>query len=70
MVNITPQTVESFKKMFKDEYGVEYSDQEAWEATHNLIGAFDLLLQMDRKQHPENYKKKQNSEKQSGVKNV
>ena len=57
MVHITPQTVESFKKMFKEQYGVEYSDQEAWEATNNLLGAFDLLLQMDRKQHPENYVK-------------
>lgn len=66
MVHITPETVEKFKKMFKKEYGVDYSDQEAWEATHNLIGAFDLLLQMDRKQHPENYTKKQSSEKQRG----
>mgnify|MGYP001292093670 CR=1 FL=1 len=57
MVHISPETVEKFKEMFKKEYGVDYSDQEAWEATHNLIGAFDLLLQMDRKQHPENYKK-------------
>ena len=66
MVHISSETIEKFKKMFKKEYGVDYSDQEAWEATHNLVGAFDLLLQMDRKQHPENYKKKQNSEKQSG----
>ncbi len=65
MVHISPETVEKFKEMFKKEYGVDYSDQEAWEATHNLIGAFDLLLQMDRKQHPENYKKR-NSEKHSG----
>ena len=61
MVHITSETVERFKQMFKREYGVEYSDQEAWEATHNLVGAFDLLLQMDRKQHPENYIKKRNS---------
>jgi hypothetical protein len=65
MVHITSETVKNFKEMFKKEYGVDYSDQEAWEATHNLIGAFDLLLQMDRKQHPENYKKR-NSEKHSG----
>lgn len=56
MVHITSETVERFKQMFKREYGVEYSDQEAWEATNNLIGVFELLLQMDRKQHPENYK--------------
>ncbi|MDO8492195.1 MAG: hypothetical protein Q7S34_00950 [bacterium] len=63
MVHITPETVERFKQMFKREYGVEYSDKEAWEATNNLLGAFDLLLKMDRKQHPENYIKKLINEK-------
>ncbi len=57
MVHITPETVESFKQMFKKQYGVEYSDKEVWEATHNLIGAFEWLLKEDRKQHPENYQK-------------
>jgi protein-tyrosine-phosphatase len=62
MVHITPETVESFKQLFKKEYGVEYSDKEAWEATHNLLGFFDLLLKMDRKQQ------KMKGEKQGGVK--
>lgn len=57
MVHITPQTVKGFKKMFKDEYGIEYSDQEAWEATHNLLGVFDWLLKQDMKQNPHLYKK-------------
>lgn len=57
MVHITPETVKSFKEFFKKEHGVEYSDKEAWEATNNLVGFFDLLLKVDRKQHPENYKK-------------
>ncbi len=59
MVHITPKAVERCRKMFKEQYGVEYSDKEAWEATHNLIGLFDLLLKLDRKQHPENYIGKQ-----------
>lgn len=50
MVYISPETVERFKKMFKEEYGVEYSNKEAWEATHNFLGFFDLLLKLDRKQ--------------------
>lgn len=58
MVHIAPETVEKFKKMFKEEYGVDYSDQEAWEATYNLLGAFEWLLKEDMKQNPENYKKK------------
>ncbi|MCX6712693.1 MAG: hypothetical protein NTY66_00605 [Candidatus Vogelbacteria bacterium] len=61
MVQVNSETVEKFKKMFKKQYGVEYSDSEAWEATHNLIGAFDWLLKEDMKQHPENYKKSTNN---------
>lgn len=66
MVHISPESVEHFKKMFKEKYGVEYSDSEAWEATHNLLGAFDWLLKQDMKQNPENYKKR-NSDEQGGV---
>ncbi len=67
MVHISPETVASFKKMFKEQYGVEYSDSEAWEATHNLLGAFDWLLKQDKKQNPHLYKKI-NSDEQGGVK--
>ena len=66
MVHISLEDIAGFKEIFKKEYGVEYSDEEAWEAAHNLLGAFDWLLKQDMKQHPENYKK-QNSEKQGGV---
>lgn len=66
MVHITPETVSKFKKMFKEEYGADYSDAEAWEATHNLLGAFDCLLKQDMKQNPHLYKKT-NSDEQGGV---
>lgn len=66
MVHIAPESVEHFKKMFKEKYGVEYSDSEAWEATHNLLGAFDWLLKQDMKQNPHLYKKT-NSDEQGGV---
>lgn len=66
MVHISPEIVESFKRLFKREYGVEYSDNEAWETTHNLIGAFDWLLKQDMKQNPHLYKKT-NSDEQGGV---
>jgi len=67
MVHITPETVASFKKMFKEKYGVEYSDSEAWEATHNLLAALDWLLKQNTKQNPHLYKKT-NSDEQGGVK--
>ena len=59
MVHITKDTVDRFKEMFKEQYGVDYTDQEAWEATHNLLGAFEWLLKEDRKQNPERYTKKE-----------
>jgi hypothetical protein len=67
MVHISPETVAKFKKMFKEEYGADYSDAEAWEATHNLLGAFDWLLKQDMKQNPHLYKKT-NSDEQGRVK--
>lgn len=57
MAQITPEAVKSLKVLLKEEYGVEYSDTEAWEATHNLLGFFELLLKVDRRLHPEKYKK-------------
>lgn len=58
MVHIAPETVKRFKKLFNDEYGANYDDNEAWEATHNLLGVFEWLLTEDAKQNPKNYKKK------------
>ncbi len=46
---LSKQTVDEFKKIFKEEYGVEYTDQEAWEAAHNLVGFFDLLHKIDQR---------------------
>ena len=59
MVHITKDTVDRFKEMFKEQYGVDYTDQEAWEATHNLLSAFEWLLKEDRKQNPERYIQKE-----------
>ena len=66
MPHISPETVAKFKKMFKEEYGADYSDAEAWEATHNLLGDFDWLLKQDIKQNPHLYKKT-NSDEKGGV---
>jgi len=69
MPHISPETVAGFKKMFNEEYGASYSDSKAWEATHNLLGAFEWLLKQDMKQNPHLYKKI-NSDNEGGVKNA
>ena len=54
--------VEHVKKFVKEEYDVEYSESDAWEATRNLLGFALHLIDIDHKQ--------KNSEKQGGVKPV
>lgn len=44
---ISKENMEKFKKLFKEEYGVEYTDQEAYEAASNLVGFFKLLHEID-----------------------
>lgn len=44
MVQVSKESVEKFRKIFQQEYGVEYTYEEAWEAAHNLVEFFDLLL--------------------------
>ncbi|MHB8860493.1 MAG: hypothetical protein ACYC48_02030 [Minisyncoccota bacterium] len=48
--NLSRETIEEFRQIIKEEYGVEYTDMEAWEAAHNLVGFFDLLARLDYKQ--------------------
>lgn len=41
---LSQKLIDEFKQIFKEEYGVEYTDAEAREAANNLVGFFDLLL--------------------------
>ncbi len=43
-MKITKKTVESFKKLMKDEYNKEYADQEAYEGASGLLGFCELLI--------------------------
>ena len=38
MAQLSRETIEEFKGLFKYEYGVEYTDAEAWKANYNLVG--------------------------------
>jgi len=50
MPELSRERVEELRRIFKEEYGVEYTYEEAWEAAHNLVGFFDLLLKVDQRQ--------------------
>lgn len=55
MVRLSKERILEWQKIFKEDYGREVSFAEAAEAANNLVGFFDLLLKIDRK----NKKKKQ-----------
>lgn len=58
MVQLSKEAIEKFKKLIKQEYGVEYTDQQALESGTKLVNLFATLLKWDRKQNPNLYKKK------------
>ena len=45
---LSEKATKKFKQIFKKEYGVDYTDEEAQEATYNLYGFFKLLYEIDR----------------------
>ena len=63
MVQLSKERILEFQKIFKEEYGKKLSFAEAHEAAHNLIGFFDLLLKIDRRENPQNYIQKARNQK-------
>ena len=58
MVQLSKETILKWQKLFKEEYGRKLTYEEAYEAAHNLVGFFDLLLKIDMRNNPQNYVKK------------
>ena len=45
-------SIEWMKEMVKKNEGRELSDQEAYEASYNFLNFFNMLIYLDKKQHP------------------
>jgi hypothetical protein len=58
----TPEETEAHRSYFRDNFGAEYTNEEADEAWRNLIGFFDHLLTVDRR-----LKARQDEEKDQGA---
>ena len=56
-MKISEKRIIELQKIFKEEYGKKLSFAEAKEVSNNLVGYFDLLLKIDRRNNPEKYKK-------------
>ena len=46
-MKFSQKLIDEYKRIFKEEYGVEYTDQEAQEGANNLVGFFELLAKID-----------------------
>ncbi len=46
---ISPQRVQELKKIFKEDYKVELTDEEAQDAGQKLVDYFSILIEIDRK---------------------
>ena len=55
-INLTEESIENFKVIFKKPDGTTFADEEAHEAAQNLVGFFDFLLRLDeRNKHEGRY---------------
>lgn len=48
---ISPKHVQEFKELMKKEYGVEYTDAQAHEGATNLLGLFEVLYEVSKKDY-------------------
>ncbi|MBI2515171.1 hypothetical protein HYV91_03270 [Candidatus Wolfebacteria bacterium] len=44
-MSISKQKIDELKKIIKDDFGEELTDQEAHDAAFNLVGFYDTLMQ-------------------------
>jgi len=49
MPQLSKERILEWQRIFREEYGKEFTYEEAYEAAHNLVGFFDLLLKIDRR---------------------
>jgi hypothetical protein len=54
-MQISKETIKRFQKIFEKDYGRKLTKKEAFEAAHNLLGFFDLLLKIDKRINPKLY---------------
>jgi len=48
-MSLSKEAIEEFKKIWKEDFGKEISDQEAYESGSNLVNFFKLLYEIDQR---------------------
>jgi len=46
---LSPKSIEEFKKIYKEEFGVELTNLEAEESAIKLVKYFELLMRIDKR---------------------
>lgn len=49
-MSISKERIEEFKKIFKEQFGKELTDAEAYESAHNLLGFVEVLYNVHKKE--------------------
>ncbi len=53
-MEISPESVQDFKRIFQEQYGVKMNDEDSRESAQNLVDLFELLIKVDRRLKTEN----------------
>lgn len=48
-MSLSSKTIEDFKRVYKEEFGIELTDSEAQKHSNNLVKYFELLIRVDNK---------------------
>ena len=62
MIQLSKERILEWQKILKEDYGREVLFAEAAEAANNLIGFFDLLLKIDRRNKKAKHGHKENNQ--------
>ena len=54
MIQLSKERILEWQKIFKEKWEIEYTLSETAEAANNLVGFFDLLLKIDRRNRIKN----------------
>ena len=61
-MSLSKESIKEFKKIYKEKYGKELNDQEAYESASNLLGLFDALYKSALEEHKRKHRLKKEPE--------
>ena len=53
-MHFKPKLIKNLQKIFREDYGVVYSDAEAQDVANNLVKYFEILIKIDKRSNNKN----------------